>query len=94
MAVFEALEQLWNNSDVETEESLDISEISEEEEEEDFFLMDPVHDQEQAGPFETQESSLPPLCLSLYLLLLGTMVQKKKMSISHLPIIYVVPQDL
>ncbi|MEQ2310946.1 hypothetical protein AMECASPLE_014527 [Ameca splendens] len=70
MTVFEALEQLWNNSAVEIEESSDSSEISEEEEEEASFFMDPVHDQEQAGPSETQRTqppttSLEPLSCSL-----------------------------
>ncbi|KAK5609267.1 hypothetical protein CRENBAI_013662 [Crenichthys baileyi] len=63
MTVFETLEQLWNNSDVEIEKSSDSSEISEAEEEEDSFLMDPVHNQEQAGPSETQRTQPPTTSL-------------------------------
>ncbi|MEQ2253312.1 hypothetical protein ILYODFUR_030826 [Ilyodon furcidens] len=63
MNVFEALEQLWNNSDVEIEESSDSSEISEAEEEEKSFLMYPVHDQEQAGLSETQRTQPPTTSL-------------------------------
>ncbi|MEQ2252659.1 hypothetical protein ILYODFUR_024115 [Ilyodon furcidens] len=51
--------KVWNNNDVEIEESSDSSEISEAEEEEESFLMDTVHDQEQAGPSETQRTQPP-----------------------------------
>ncbi|MEQ2312805.1 hypothetical protein AMECASPLE_034973 [Ameca splendens] len=63
MIVFEAVQQLWNNSDVEIEESSDSNEISEAEEEEQSFLMDLVHDQEQAGPSETQRTQPPTTLL-------------------------------
>ncbi|MEQ2246131.1 hypothetical protein ILYODFUR_035086 [Ilyodon furcidens] len=65
MTVFEALEQLWSNSDAEIEESSDSSKISEAEEEEwtQFTTRSKQDRLKLKGP------SLPPLRFSLYLLL-------------------------
>ncbi|MED6253453.1 hypothetical protein ATANTOWER_029909 [Ataeniobius toweri] len=66
MTVFEALEQLWNNSDAEIEESSDSSEISEAEEEEEWTQFTTRSKQDR---LKLKGPSLPPLRFSLYLLL-------------------------
>ncbi|MEQ2309433.1 hypothetical protein AMECASPLE_038642 [Ameca splendens] len=86
MTALEALEEITRLSDIDIEDSSDTTMDFDEEEDEQHLLIDPIHDQEDAG-------RLPPLQLRSSLLLRVKMVQKKMRCISHLPVNNGLPQD-